>query len=322
MINHGYAQAMAHKKSLRLPGGVIFHDDQLLNEGVNTEGVGVNRTILAPYATFPAGVAQMRVRPRSGHYLDNLALAHFMLWGDFEQTRRGLHGLEILTDLPSNMTGLSVRHVYARGSVETSVRLANHPANFQGCPANAAFELCQFWEGIDATYHGDNLSILQTVLRSTGARQGLRFYATDTQGIAGNLTVERCNFDCEGGAAIVLRGRNVRFLNNNAEQTCGAGPNGAVFDLDGSSGVISGWSQFIGNHVAVFGTATPTAAIRVNGVDGLKIDDYDLLSALDTQYGVDVTAAAQNIVLGHGKILGFQSALNDPHGRVTQVNAV
>lgn len=322
MINHACEQALLNRKRVQIPGGVIYHDGMLLNEGVPMEGVGRNMTVLAPYATFPANTPQLRVRPRNGHYLDNLSIAHILLWSDYDGTRRCTHSLEVMCDLVTNMTGAEFAHVYARGSLDYSARLINHPNNIQGVPANSLFKLCQFWEGFHATYHGDNLHFDTCVFRSTGDRQGLRVYATDTDGVAGHLTAANSNFDCAGGAALVLRGRNVKFLNNNAEQTCGAGPNGAVFDLDGSSGLIGGMSQFIGNHIGMFGACTAHTALRVNGVDGLKIDDYDFASALETPYGIDVTAAAQNIVVGHGKIAGFQMPIHDPFTRVTQVNAV
>ncbi len=319
MINHACEQALLHRKRVQLPGGVIYHDAMLLNEGVPVEGVGRNMTILAPYATFPVGTPQYRVRPRANHYLDNLTLADFMLWSDYDGTRRASHSLEILTDNPTNITGFEARHLYARGSLEQSLRITNHPNNFQGVPANMKLSVCQWFEGVLATYHGDNLIVDTCVFRSTGDRPGIRVYATDTQGVAGNFTVKDSNFDCPGGALHVLRGRNVRIIDNNVEQTSGAGSNGAVFDLDGASGLIGGHSSFRGNHCGIFGSATVECALRVNGVSGLTFEDHDFESAIATPYGVNVTVAAANITRGPGRIAGFGSQVNDPHARVKQV---
>jgi hypothetical protein len=68
-------------------------------------------------------------------------------------------------------------------------------------------------------------------------------------------------------------------LNNNIELSAGAGTsNGAVIDIDGSSGSIP-FAEVCGNHVGIFGTATATSAIRIHGTLGAKVDHNTLLTA-------------------------------------------
>jgi hypothetical protein len=101
-------------------------------------------------------------------------------------------------------------------------------------------------------------------------------------------------------------------LNNNIELSAGAGTsNGAVIDIDGSSGTIP-FAEVCGNHVGIFGTATATSAIRINGTLGAKVDHNTLLAGVTVGTGIVVTSSATDAILGYNEISsGFTTKISD-----------
>ncbi|MGE0533132.1 MAG: right-handed parallel beta-helix repeat-containing protein [Hyphomonadaceae bacterium] len=318
-INTALAYAYDSDKAVVIPPGIIYVAEAsgspgycLLNEGVPMRGVGRNASIIAPVSTLGSSVSLMRIRPRSGEYIDFLAFLDFIIYQNISGSPKGKHGIHLLTDVTTNVNGLYMRGVYIAAGNDYSLRMENAGAtNVQGCPANSTFEVCQFMEGVNATSHGDSLNFSGCTFRSTSTRAGIRADAVDTSGVAGALSIIGNNFDCAGGAIQIIRGRHFNILYNNIEHTAGAGANAAVIDLDGSSGTLTGKNIVRGNHIGIFGTSTATIGLRINATDDCLVEENDLEAGISIANGISITASASGVVLGPNTITGFSTAISN-----------
>lgn len=127
------------------------------------------------------------------------------------------------------------------------------------------------------------------------------------------------NIDCVGGAVVVQKGRNVKILYNNIELSAGSGsPSGAIVDIDGASGAIV-FPEVYGNHIGVFGTASPTSAIRLNASVGARVDHNTILSGIPVNSGVFLTASCQDAQVGFNEI---QSTYTTPINNSSSVRPI
>lgn len=317
-FNAALAYAYDADKAIALPAGIVYVQETgssgycLLNEGVPMRGVGRNGSIIAPVSTLSSSASIMRITPPSGEYIDFLPLEDFLIYMNISGSPKGKHGIHLYTPNATNLSAFRMRGVYITAGNDYSLRMENGVVNTQGVPANAIIENCYFAEGVNATYHGDNLSFVRNIFRSTGTRCGIRVYAVDLSGgVAGNLSVVGNNADCAGGFITVIRGRHIHIENNNVEQSSGAGSNGAVIDIDGSSGTIQGKNIIRGNHIGIFGTATVTSALRIHGTDDCVVATNDLESSISVASGIVVTSSASGVVLDSNTISGFTASVSD-----------
>lgn len=277
----------------------------LINRGVSMVGEGTFYSQIVPLSTMPNTADFLRVTPNDGAYIDFLEFGRFSINCGYGGTKRGRRGIFVNTQQATNMSRWYVHDMYIMPGNDYSVYVDNNNAiNVQGVPANSVIERNMFWEGMCLTKIGDSVTIRNNVLRSSdgSGREGVRLYMTDTSGVAGHAIITENNIDCDGGAVLALRGRNVKVNYNNIEQTTGTGTaNGAIVDIDGSSGIIP-WAEVTGNHLGTFADGNPTTMIRINGSIGATVDKNTILSAFATSSAILTTINANNTDIGFNEI--------------------
>lgn len=318
-INLAFQEAYASGRKLFFPAGVYMVDDAtgsagyaLLNPGVSFCGEG-STSIIAPMATMPNTTDFIWIHPATGVDINSLEAADLLILPAYDGSKRGKRGIYILINGVTNFSRLHLSGLYIGPGNDVSLRTENNPGtNPHGCPSNSVIERCAFWEGVYLTYIGDSVDIKNNILRSTAGsgRRGALVYMTDASGVAGHLIFEKNNIDCDGGAISVLQGREVKVLYNNIELSAGAGSNGAVIDIDGSSGSVNG-CEIRGNHIGIFGTATASKAIRLGIADDAVIDGNTLLAGITVADGIYVGSACDRTILGINTITGFTSSITD-----------
>jgi hypothetical protein len=319
-LNYALEACYDDGKRLNGIGGAYMVDEAssgagyaLLNKGVSIFGEGSQRFTIAPLATMPNTADFMRVEMQTGGDLGFMEMSHILIYCARDGTKRGKRGIYLLDNVTANISRLHLHDIYVTPGNDYSLQIENNPAlNAQGCPSNSVIERCAFWEGTHMTYIGDNVIMRNNILRSTGSRVGCEVYLTDASGTASFFIFEQNNCDCAGGALLALNGGRIRVLNNNIELSAGAGTsNGAVIDIDGSSGTIP-FAEVCGNHVGIFGTATATSAIRINGTLGAKADHNTLLAGITIGTGIVVTSSATDAILGYNEISSdFTTKISD-----------
>lgn len=319
-LNLALAAAYAAGKEVFIPAGTYIVDESssgsgyaLLNRGVSMIGEG-RTSIIAPKSTMPNTADFILIHPVTATDVDNLRLENFLIYPNISGTKRGKRGIYFLIDGVTNVGRFHMDGVYVTPGNDYSLQIENNPnTNPQGCPSNSLIERCAFWEGSKTTYCGDSFVIRNNILRSTdtSTRPGCFVYMTDAAGVAGHLIFEGNNVDCDGAALTVVQGREVKILYNNIEQSYGAGTNGAVIDLDGSSGSLDDCA-IVGNHVGIFGTATVSKAIRLGVADRTFIDGNRLLTSITVASGISIGALCDDTRIGiSNSISGFTAAITD-----------
>lgn len=303
-LNRAHAEAYGLHRPLWIPPGIYRVSDSIINRGVPVFGAGRFQSVIAPSAAFPGASNLYVVNPLSGVDVEFLYLRDFGIWPGIDGPLRGKHGIHILIDGITNMKRLVMWGIYVTPGNDYSLRIENNPAlNLQGCPSNSLISECSFFEGIQATFIGDSVIVSHNDLRSTSTRLGLLAYLTDTSGVAGLLSFRENNVDCAGGAISVQRGTNIKVIDNNIEQSAGAGTNGAVVDISGSSGAID-TADVTGNKIDIFGTAAVNKAIRLDGVNDAFVDRNDMNAAVTVTDAIHITANANRTQLGRNPTTG------------------
>jgi hypothetical protein len=310
-IQAAMTYAFTQGKTLFLPAGTygVSHSSSgsgyaLLNRGVAIIGEGTFYSMIKALPTMEAGTDFIRVEPNSGAFIDFLNFSRFSIQPTNGATKYGRHCIYLKFETVSNCSFFHMSDLYLFAGNDYSFKIYNNTAiNAQGIPANSVIERCFFNEGTEMLGVGDSVSIQNNAFRSTVAGNvGIRAIQTTASGTASMFVVRENNFDCVGGAFIMLTGRNTKFLNNNVELSAGTGTvNGAVVDIDGSSGLIP-FAEVSGNHIGIFGTATATSAIRVNGSLGCAINNNTLLAGIAVATAVSITASANSTQIGLNEV--------------------
>lgn len=311
----------AAKKTLFFPAGYYAVTESgpgstyaLRNRGVSMVGEGTFYSQIVPLASMPNTADFIRVTPDSGAYIDFMELGRLSIQPTYNGGKRGRSCIYMDFPQETNLSRLHMHNLYLLPGNDYSLVIDNNNVvNFQGVPANSVIEQCMFWEGTKLLKVGDSITIRNNVFRSSaGGREAIRLYISDTSGVASHCVITENNIDCVGGALYAIRGRSIKFTYNNVELSAGAGTaNGAIIDLDGSSGTMP-WCEVSGNHIGVFGTATPTTAIRVNSSVGATIDKNTILSGIAVANAILVTASASDTDIGFNEIQSnYTNAINN-----------
>lgn len=291
-------------KSLFIPSGAYLIGSQLTNLGVSMVGEGRLYSQFVPATTFPAATSILLIQPNNGAYIDFLELGQFSIQPTNGGTKYGGTAIFMNFQQTTNLSKLHMHDLYLLPGNDYSFQVNNNMAvNIQGVPANSSIERCYFAEGSKLIGIGDSNSIHENIFRASGGnRAAMWIYMSDTSGVASHTVIRENNIDCPGGALYAVRGRSIKFIYNNVELSAGPGTaNGAIIDIDGSSGSIP-WAEVSGNHVGIFGTATGTSAVRVNAAAGCTVDKNTLLSGLTVANAIVVTSSAGDTDIGFNEI--------------------
>ncbi len=217
----------------------------------------------------------------------------------------------------STIDSISGRNLnLSRPARATGTAVATYSYNIQGNPSNSVIELSHFYNGASFIGIGDSVTIRNSVFR--GDNECAITYNTDTSGVAANLVFEDPNMDCKKGIRVV-RGSSPQIRRGNIELSDGSGSNGAVVDIDGSSGEISG-PIIEGTRIGIFGRASATCAIRIHGARSAFLDNLFLSAGSSTPCGICITSSSRDTVVG-AKIFyeGFtNNVCNDaPYRQIT-----
>lgn len=303
--------ALTSNKTVFLPAGTYCVKESfsgagyaLLNKGVAMVGEGTFYSTIKALSSMQAGTDFIRVTPDDGGYIDFLNFSRFSIQPTNGATKYGRYCIFLNFPTSTNCSFFYMSDIYFFSGNDVSFRIANDTAvNVQGVPANSVIERCFFTEGTELFGVGDSITICNNVFRSTNsARTGINLAQTTASGTASMCVVRENNFDCMGGAFIVTSGRNTKFLYNNVELSAGSGTaNGAVVDIDGSGGLIP-FAEVSGNHIGIFGTATATSAIRLNGSLGCNIANNTILTGITVAAAILTTSSASNTNIGFNEI--------------------
>lgn len=303
--------ALTSRKTVFLPAGTYCVKESalgsgyaLLNKGVAIVGEGTFYSTIKALVTMQAGTDFIRVTPDAGAYIDFLNFSRFSIQPTNSAVKYGRHCIFMNFPTETNCSFFHMSDMYLFSGNDVSFKISNDTAvNVQGVPANSVIERCFFNEGTEMSGVGDSISIANNVFRSTdSSRTGIKVGQTTAAGTASMFVVRENNFDCMGGAFIITTGRNTKFINNNVELSSGSGTaNGAVVDIDGSGGTIP-FSEISGNHIGIFGTATATSAIRLNGSLGATINNNTILAGITVARAINITGSAGNTVVGFNEI--------------------
>lgn len=303
--------ALTSNKTVFLPAGTYCVKESalgsgyaLLNKGVAMVGEGTFYSTIKALSTMQAGTDFIRVTPDDGAYIDFLNFSRFSIQPTNSAVKYGRHCIFMNFPTETNCSFFHMSDMYLFSGNDVSLKISNNTAiNVQGVPANSVIERCFFNEGTEMSGVGDSISIANNVFRSTNSsRTGIKVGQTTASGTASMFVVRENNFDCMGGAFIITTGRNTKFINNNVELSSGSGTaNGAVVDIDGSGGTIP-FSEVSGNHIGIFGTATATSAIRLNGSLGATINNNTMLAGITVARAINITGSAGNTVVGFNEI--------------------
>lgn len=291
-------------KDLFLPSGNYLISAQLLNKGVSMIGEGRLYSQILLATSFPAATSIILVQPDNGAYIDFLELGRFSVQPTNGGTKYGGTAIFMNFQQTTNLSKLHMHDLYLLPGNDYSFQVNNNMAvNFQGVPANSTIERCYFAEGSKLIGIGDSNMIHENIFRASGGnRTAIWLYMSDTSGVASHTVIRENNIDCPGGALYAIKGRSIKFIYNNVELSAGSGtPNGSIVDIDGSSGSIP-WAEVDSNHIGIFGTATGTSAVRVNGAQGCSVDKNTILSGLTVASGILITASAGDTDIGFNEI--------------------
>jgi hypothetical protein len=286
----------------------------LLNKGVTMIGDG-KTSVIAPLASMPNTADFIRFQPLANTDLSFIEFGQFMIWPNKSGTVRGKRGIFMPMTMTTNMSELWMHDLYINVGNDYSLDIQNNiSVNAQGIPANTVIERCAFWEGTHLSGVGDSITICNNIFRSTAGsgRHGIQLYNVDGGGgVASHAIIRENNFDCDGGAIYIVRARNPKVLYNDIESSQGAGSNGAVIDIDGSSGTIP-FGEIRGNHVGIFGSSTVTSAIRIHGSLGGIIEDNTMLAGITVTNAILITASASDTKVINNEISSqFTNAVDD-----------
>lgn len=312
-VQAGVNAAYASAKTLFFPTGTYLVNSTITNRGASMCGEGTFYSMIQAGPSFSGSNPIILVQPSAGAYIEYLEISTLSIQPTYSGTKRGSNC--ILMDFPTatNLAQLNVSRVFCFSSNDYSLQINNSSAaNPQGVPSNSTIEQCVFSEGTKWSNVGDSVMFRNNIVRSTSPRNGLYVYQVDVAGVASHFSAVDNNFVCAGGAVYVVRGRSFKFMRNNVELSSGSGTtNGAVIDIDGSAGTIP-WTSITDNHIGIFGTATATSAIRVNGSTGCLIGQNTILSGITTTNGILITSNASDTSLGTNEIQSnFTNAVSD-----------
>lgn len=313
-INSALAAAISARKSVYFPAGVYKLSESspgsgycLLNRGVPMIGEGAPCTWLVPDPALPAEVDYILIQPTAADVLDFVELKGLFVYPNAPGNKRGRRALFVDMTAVSNATAFHIEGCYFAPGNNYSFEWYTDPANVQGGPANSLFERSMFWEGVKLTNHGDSNTFRNCVLRSSAGsgRQGINTKSIFAGGgQASQLTVEQCNFDCDGGAILALNGLKYTIINNNIEQSHGTGSAaGACIDLDGTEGGVA-WATYSGNSAGAFTSAALSTILRINNAAHTKVCHNRFSSALAGNAGVaiSITANATDTIIEQNEI--------------------
>jgi hypothetical protein len=330
-INNALAAAYLAGKRLYFPAGTYRYDEAsagagyaLLNRGVSMIGDGMFRTIFAPLATFPNTADFMLLNPLPNTDISGLEFAHFFVNPKYDGTVRGRRGVYMLFDNVTNLSRLHVHDVCIRDCNDSAWEGNNTIAvNTQGVPAYSCFEGNILYDRLKLAGVGDSCTIRDNVINTPdgSGRVGIHLYHVDNAGALSSHSMVYGNaIVCNGGALLVERGRNVKFIRNNVEQSHGGGSNQAVIDFNGSGGLIPG-VEVKGNHISAFGTTTVQRLIRMNAANGAEIEGNTLQSGIVLPEAIRIHTAAEDIYVGRNLVdtTKFTNVVNDSGQRTAGV---
>lgn len=296
--------ALTANKTLFIPSGNYLISGQLINKGVSMLGEGRLYSQFLLATSFPAATAILLIQPNNGAYIDFLELGQFSIQPTNGGTKYGGTAILMNFQQATNLSKLHMHDLYLLPGNDYSFQVNNNMTiNFQGVPANSTIERCYFAEGTKLIGIGDSNMIHENIFRASGGnRCAVHLYMSDTSGVTSHTVIRENNIDCPGGALYAVKGRSIKFIYNNVELSAGPGTaNGAIVDIDGSSGSIP-WAEVSSNHIGIFGTATATSAVRINGSVGCTVDKNTILSGLVVASGILITASAGDTDIGFNEI--------------------
>lgn len=312
-LNNAFSGAYASGKCLFFPKGNYMIREfssgigyAILNPGVSFFGEGGVNSVIMPLPTMPNSANFMLIQPSGGAFLDFLFVRDIMFQPKNGSTKYGATCMYWNFQSASNSSSVNIEGVYcAPGNAYSMIWNNNGAINAQGVPAELVVERCAFWEGTQFVGGGDSNRFRDNVFRSSAAssRVGVQFNSVGTAGNAPSmLSIEDCNFDCNGGAVTVFGSYQTSIRHNNIEISAGAGSgSGAVVDIDGTT-VPNSFASIRDNLISIFGTSTATSAIRVNACEGAMIDGNRLLSGLTPNQGILITGNATDTYVGLNEI--------------------
>jgi hypothetical protein len=322
-INNALLAAYTAGKTLYFPSGIYRYTEAsagagyaLLNRGVSMVGDGMFRTIFTPLATMPNTADFMLLNPPSNSDISGLEFAHFFVNPKADGTVRGRRGVYMLFDVVTNLTRLHVHDVCIRDCNDSAWEGNNTIAiNSQGVPAFSCFEGNVFYDRLKLAGVGDSCTIRDNVFNTPdgSGRVGIHLYHVDGGGGVSSHTMIYGNaIVCNGGALLVERGRNIKFIRNNVEQSHGGGSNQAVIDINGSGGLIP-MVEIKGNHISAFGTTTVQRLIRINAANCAEIEANTLLSGIVLPEAIRIHTAAEDVYVGRNAVntAAFTTVIND-----------
>jgi hypothetical protein len=332
-INNALQAAYLAGKTLYFPAGTYRYTEAtpgagyaLLNRGVSIVGDGMFRTIFAPLATMPNTADCMLLNPPANSDISGLEFAHFFINPKFDGSVRGRKGIRMLFDAVTNLTRLYVHDICIRDCNDSALDGDNSIAvNTQGVPAFSCIEGNIFYDRVKLTGVGDSNTIRNNVFNTPdgSGRVGLHLYHVDNAGVLSSHSMIYGNaMVCAGGALFVDRGRNIKFLQNNVEQSHGGGSNQAVVDINGAGGLIPG-VEIKGNHFSAFGTATVQRIVRINAANCAEVEGNTILSGLGAPMSeaIRIHTAAEDTYVGRNFVdtTKFTTVVNDSGQRSSGV---
>lgn len=277
----------------------------LLNRGVSMIGENMMRSVIAPLATMPNTADYVLLNPLANSDISRLEISNVFVFPDRDGTKRGKRAFYLLFNAVTNLSKLYMYGNVCRPGNDLSMEIANTiVTNPQGVPAYAIVEHNLFYDGVKAFGIGDSNAFRHNFHNTPvgSGRHGLWLYHVDGSGGSSSHSMVYGNaMVCSGAALKVDRGRHVKFVWNNVEQSHGAGSNSACVDLDGIGGTLAS-TEIKGNHFGVFGTATINKVVRVNGAHNTDIEGNTFLSAFVLTDCINITSSALDTVVGRNAI--------------------
>lgn len=312
-LNNTFSTAYSAGLAVHIPAGTYRYREfspgvgfAVLNRGVSVTGEGKMNSVFAPLPTMPNTASFMLINPIANADISFLELGRFMVYPGATGTKYGGRCIFFNFNVVSNLSKIHIHDLYLAPGNDYSIEVQNAIAvNPQGAPAYSIMENNEFFEGIKLIGVGDSNAIRNNFFNSSvgSGRAGIYLYHVDgAGGVSSHSMITGNAMDCDGGSLQVIRGRNIKFNYNNVEQSHGTGtPNGAVIDIDGSSGTIP-FSEVCSNAFGTFGTGSITSMIRINGSLGAKVEDNTIISSYTLASAVSITANATDTFVGRNEV--------------------